>query len=480
MDLCWLVFFPGRPSAGDWRREDAASRIANAALTHNSDCYIFFEDRTCIMLEPQLLQEWNGTEAMYRELSRAVVADNRIVGARFLNERVGLEEALHGLLARVLVDVQVVLDFREAGHMALGGFETRAMGAGTKALCVIGGVRDVRERETEVLTALCARLNVGMLKVSLGERPELTSKCIKAVGEMNRGGYFSKAVAHLLQDCGSRPVQHTRTRLHLIVLIPAGTSLREFLGQPWTATILVDAFVSSHGIYSNTWLSFRSTTGEALTITSPGGQCLRAADAISFLQDKLEHSRAQRTLEELICAPSIRGQPPQRVLVADETRPVLQPSNEALAREARAVPVTVIFTHAAHAEHALAACQASGVNFHHWAAMGGFSSGLAYANVLHSSGLLAPALAVPLSSRRLAPKAQPSCPTVSLSSRLPPNQRPKGAPKLAPWATSQSEEVASTSKAASSASQGEALDPAPTSDPSDTEPTIDAASSGER
>ena len=180
MDLCWLVFFPGRPSAGDWRREDAASRIANAALTHNSDCYIFFEDRTCIMLEPQLLQEWNGTEAMYRELSRAVVADNRIVGARFLNERVGLEEALHGLLARVLVDVQVVLDFREAGHMALGGFETRAMGAGTKALCVIGGVRDVRERETEVLTALCARLNVGMLKVSLGERPELTSKCIKA------------------------------------------------------------------------------------------------------------------------------------------------------------------------------------------------------------------------------------------------------------------------------------------------------------
>ena len=53
-----------------------------------------------------------------------------------------------------------------------------------------------------------------------------------------------------------------------------------------------------------------------------------------------------------------------------------------------------------------------GIVYHAHASMGGPQSGMAYANMLHNSGLLAPALAFPLPRR--IPKPRQLCPTVSV------------------------------------------------------------------
>ncbi|CAK9056352.1 unnamed protein product [Durusdinium trenchii] len=441
MKLQWLVFFSGSPSRGDWKRVDAASRIVRAALSCNSQCHLVFEDRTCISIEPHfLLGVWTGTEAHYFELIQSIVKGETYPGVLLQgnSSRMALKECLSTLIIQQMPNIDVALDFREDGAMVLGGFgEQRPPSRPTAALCVIGGVRDIHQREHDVLNTICEQLQKPQLSVSLGSKAELTSKCIKAVGEMNRSVHFGNAVSSLLAKTRDPPphAPSRRPHLHLIVLTPGGLTLSEFVERPGTATMVVDAFIHSHGIYSNTWLSILSLKGESLTIQAPG-KCLAEADATDFLKEKLRRN-VPRNLEETL---RDGKQHLQRALVVDEERPGLQMFDSVASPEDMKVPVVVIFTNnREEREKTLDALGAAGIVFHGQASMGGLGPGLAYANMLHNSALLAPVLKAPL-ARRPAPKPlQPSCPTVSLSSRVPAHERPKGVRRLAPWATKQPE-----------------------------------------
>lgn len=95
--------------------------------------------------------------------------------------------------------------------------------------------------------------------------------------------------------------------------------------------------------------------------------------------------------------------------------------------------VAIFTNNAEEREAALDALRAAGVSFHMVAAMGGTASGLAYANMLHNSDLLGPSLVASM-PRRPSKAQPPSCPSISLSSRIPAHMRPKGGGRLAPWA----------------------------------------------
>ena len=83
----------------------------------------------------------------------------------------------------MLKGVDIMLDFCEDGAMVLGRFEDQTQSgrafAGS-ALCVIGGVKDIDDREHDALNKACEMLKKPKLSVSLGKKAELTSKCVKA------------------------------------------------------------------------------------------------------------------------------------------------------------------------------------------------------------------------------------------------------------------------------------------------------------
>ena len=177
MDLQWLVFFPGRPSRDDWRRVDASARIARAALQRGSICHIIFEDRISISLSPAFLGEgraWDGHESSYQRLLKNIANGERVPDASFKPK-----SHLAEFLREMLRPVDVALDFRENGALVMGLYQEGSIRP-RSALCVIGGVKDLHEEETKVLTQVCKDLNKTRLCVSLGSQAELTSKCTKA------------------------------------------------------------------------------------------------------------------------------------------------------------------------------------------------------------------------------------------------------------------------------------------------------------
>ena len=175
MELEWLVFFPGKPSRNDWKRLDASARIVRAGLQRGSVCHLLFEDRICISLSPDFLGgTWDGTEASYERLLKKIVSATPTGGASF-KPRGNLPD----ILREMLRPVDVALDFRERGAMMLG-LHQEGSARPRRALCVIGGVKDLTDEETGALIGACAELRKRRLCVSLGLQAELTSKCMKA------------------------------------------------------------------------------------------------------------------------------------------------------------------------------------------------------------------------------------------------------------------------------------------------------------
>eukprot|EP00930_Biecheleria_cincta_P074328 TRINITY_DN6153_c0_g1_i1.p1 TRINITY_DN6153_c0_g1~~TRINITY_DN6153_c0_g1_i1.p1 ORF type:complete len:1108 (-),score=243.64 TRINITY_DN6153_c0_g1_i1:100-3072(-) len=318
-----------------------------------------------------------------------------------------------------------------------------------RTLCVIGGVKEPTVREREVVEELCSELRLAHCVCSLGLQPELTSKCMKAVGVMNAGRLFARSLRRVMAKAAPSEqlslARRVRPHLHLIVELPATTTLNEFVVCPAAATLLVDAFVNSHGIYRQTALSLMSRQGEVLTMHAPG-KCLAEADALQFLQERLRGRRSERaSLQELLLESSRHRQ--LRVLIADDSRPPFVQQPLASAAQCAEVGAAVLFLAgpAGDEERVLSACSAAGVQLHGHASLGGVFAGLAYANILHSAGLLAPSLCLPVPSpRQRARRTAPTCPTTSRPSNAhppaagrPSNAHPPaaGQRRPAPWAT---------------------------------------------
>lgn len=161
---------------------DAASRIVRAALSHESPIHLVFDDKTSVSFEPSFLGAWNGKEDHYVTLVQSIVKGDACAGAVHRPRTMRLDDCLFAFRP-ILRDVDAVLDFSEHGTMAFGTFPT--MTATKSALCVIGGVKDILLREHEVLRGMCEELRKPQLSISLGCKPGLTSKCIKAGGKRN-------------------------------------------------------------------------------------------------------------------------------------------------------------------------------------------------------------------------------------------------------------------------------------------------------
>ena len=198
MKLQWLVFFPGRPSSNDWKRMDAASRIVRAALSHESPCHLIFDDKTAVSFEAGFLGAWNGKEDHFVTLLQSMLKGEAFAGALHRPRTTTLRDCLLAFRP-ILGDVDAVLDFSEHGTMAFGSFPKTT--ATKSALCVIGGVKDIFQREHELLSEMCKELQKPQLSISLGCKPELTSKCIKA-------GSFTPRYCVMHRFAMPRPWQH--------------------------------------------------------------------------------------------------------------------------------------------------------------------------------------------------------------------------------------------------------------------------------
>lgn len=211
-------------------------------------------------MEPEFLKVWSGAESHYCDLIQAVARGEEYQGVSHqpYNRYVPASDTLSMMVHKMLESVDVMLDFCENGSMVLGRLDdVQTTGQSpASALCVIGGVKDIEDSEHAILNDICEKLNKTKRSVSLGIRPELTSKCVKAVGEMNRSSKFSKAVSQLVQKGLPPPPpqqkQTPRPHLHFIVVVPATTTLVEFIERPGIPTMLVDAFINSHGVYVDT------------------------------------------------------------------------------------------------------------------------------------------------------------------------------------------------------------------------------------
>ena len=237
MKLSWLVFFSGSPSRGDWKRIDAASRIVRAALSHQSDIHLVFEDKTCISVEPEFLGVWTGTEAHYFELMESLVKGQSHQGVLLQPfNRKTLKESLSALIEQ-MPNIDVVLDFREDGHSVMCSFEQKEQKAPrpvTGALCVIGGVRDIHAREHDVLNSLCQQMKKPQVSVSLGAKAELTSKCIKATNVLTSSDYACTTYPYYIIFYYTNMRSYAMSELCKSCLHSACTKAVEWISTVWT------------------------------------------------------------------------------------------------------------------------------------------------------------------------------------------------------------------------------------------------------
>ena len=149
-------------------------------------------------MEPEFLKVWSGAESHYCELIQAIARGEEYQGVSHqpYNRYVPASDTLSTMVHKMLESVDVMLDFCENGSMVLGRLDdVQTTGQSpASALCVIGGVKDIEDSEHAILNDICEKLKKTKRSVSLGIRPELTSKCVKARLEAD---YFFMYMLHV-------------------------------------------------------------------------------------------------------------------------------------------------------------------------------------------------------------------------------------------------------------------------------------------
>jgi len=430
-DLEWLVLSRGCPARRGWlhqTRVDALARIARAALTDGSPCHLLFEDCTLLSLTPGFLgegQAWGGIAEASEErllvLLTLLSEGSQIPGACWNAPRPRwqcLTELITGRFG-------LLLDFRENGQPLLqcGGassvlHEDAEVSVSEwplpRTLCVIGGVRDALSGEERDLELACPELWAQRRTVSLGNVPELTSKCIKAVGALCRGGRFGCAVRRISAGGWEAPVQpdvspptilHTRPPMHIIV--KTQMVLADFISCPMAAPLVVDVFRASGDSQRRTLLTILGAEGDGITLHK-AGRCLAEADALYDLRCQLAVKRRMDLKKVLLDGQHLFRSDVRhlRVLHADESMPLLAPTcGPGEVTGLPAATAAVIFGSPTDSLVIGSTCAALGVGAYARAGTGGILRGPAYTCILHTAGLLLPAITEP------PPAGLPQCPT---------------------------------------------------------------------
>lgn len=430
VEVEWLVLCRGYPARHGWThqtRVDALARIARAALSDDSPCHLLFEDCTLLSLSPSFAgagrpwgEVFEASEKRFFDLLMQLSRGTYIPGAQWNPPR----PRQHCFRDLIVGRFGLIMEFREYGNFLLGhslaSSGPGAEGAGRplpRTLCVIGGVRDAFQSEERALEEASPDLWARRCTVSLGLVPELTSKCIKAISSLHGGCYLEEAIRRCLVEGApapalpvvgnigaTSPLSH-RPPLHIVV--KCSSSLSDFVVSPVAATMVVDVFRASCDSHKRTMLTLLGAEGDALTLHQ-AGKCLAESDAIEELERQLPNKRRADLKQVLLDGQnSFRSEPRQvRVLHADESLPVLAPAPLHAVVPGVRDTVAVIFGSAADATAIRCACSAIRVRAYVRAGTGGLLQGPAYACILHSAGLLSPALTSP------PPTGEPWCPTV--------------------------------------------------------------------
>eukprot|EP00930_Biecheleria_cincta_P077961 TRINITY_DN65303_c0_g1_i1.p1 TRINITY_DN65303_c0_g1~~TRINITY_DN65303_c0_g1_i1.p1 ORF type:complete len:583 (-),score=129.76 TRINITY_DN65303_c0_g1_i1:161-1885(-) len=420
MAPAWLVVCRDSPGRGRWIRPDALSRISRAALEARSTLFLLFEDRILICLQPGF-STWRRQEELLQRLER-LIAGEAVTGA-VLSPAQSLARHMDEILTHD-GGFQQILRFQEGGDFLFGGASKaipdsclKFSSKSCRTLCVIGGVRDMHPSEVKALENAAAHFNLSTRIVSFGNKPELTSKYMKAVAAMDAAQCFEAAVCGCEgKVCPVHKDESHQAPLHIVYALEKGVNLADFISEPLAVSMLVDTFMSSHGKLSHARLTFISKKNEVLSLEKPCAKFLREENALSFLQEQYKIFAQQASLDKVLRY-RVRGisfgpQREFRILHADETALPLAPlqARVVVTPGKVAPPVAVVLASAADAAWVRAAAAVASATVYERASLGTCSGAAAYASILNHEGLLAAAI-----SRAHAGFACPTRKVTSLS-----------------------------------------------------------------
>lgn len=416
----YLMLCAGHPWNGSGTRGtrvDALARIARAALASFQTAHLLFEDGTLLTLTPEFLgkgRPWGdhlqeASERRFRE-----TLEDLLAGCRYQGATLRAPETLRKRVRSLLTDrrgkarFRLVLALHEDGcplwsamegpQVGKGYSNTALLSAEPARVCVLlGGVRDSSDEEELAIQNTCEELRIPYKAVSLGQTPELTSKCIKAIEAADTIGFLAEA----LDCCASNEWQpapkpnrppHARAPFHVVAVLDV--PLRDFVIRPEAANLLVDIFRGSHHSYNKAALSLLDTEGAALTIHNRDMEhILRERNALIGLRGLLRYAR-YAGLEQVLRSEHQRFSRKSggRLLVLhmDESAPPLARAQASSGDTTGADTVAVIIVFGCTPELA-DAIESVCLELYVFAraAVGHPSVGLAFVSMLQNEGLLA-------------------------------------------------------------------------------------------
>jgi len=314
----YLIFFRGRPWSDTWPgqvRVDALARVARSVLAAQQTLHVVFDDGTTITFNPGHDCLATAPEHAYDYELGVLLANSRQehgVAFRCGGAVVRHARGLHAATVQILTSgrerrplFSIVLMLRETGSLLWRPVQEktrRSLCAGSnffstgRLLLVLGGVKDMPWKAEQAILQVCEKIGMPLEHVSLGQIPELTSKCIKAVEAAASSGIFFAALAQtsaerwpvLSPPRGARSGQ----ALHVVVVLDGSTPLQFFVRTTAAANLLLDTFQGSHFRYKRSLLSLVDMWGSTLTVQCPQGALLRQDDASAFWQCSLSHAQS--------------------------------------------------------------------------------------------------------------------------------------------------------------------------------------------
>jgi len=396
----WLVTLRGNTStlSGAWLRPDALNRIARASLEQGSPIFMLFEDRVLIYLEPAAFGTWQTQGDLVERLVRLVAGED-VPGAK-LWPRQRLEKHMETVL-NFGQGVQQILQFKENGSFLLGSKSmastNQASSHSLRTLCVIGGVRDVKDDEQSALEKEAAKANLEIKAVSFGCKPHLTSKVMKAFAVM-RNHWRSTAIASDFggQQCPEHADQSHEAVVHFVYRVTKHAKLKDFIQEPAALRLFIDTFKVSHGLSERSRLTIMDEDNEVLSFEQPrnGARFLEEIPGLQYLQQQYQARKTRASLDKVLGFPVNGMLRSSRMCVvhADEAASPLPCEGVPAAGPSESRAVVVVIAPAAEASMIQAAARSAFAYTAARASLGSPDAVVAYATMLNHEGLLAPAV----------------------------------------------------------------------------------------
>jgi hypothetical protein len=402
--IAWLVCHVGK--WGELGRIDALARTLRAGLSKGSTVHILHADGVMLTLRPDFLgheKPWGSpnkesSEVQLRALLQQIYDGKTVQGAtlHWKPERWSYTHQIRAMMEFAVNGCTEVWRLCEEGEQLLchGTPRTPQRVAGS-LLVVLGGVRDMKYKEKEVLAEICQARKLALCTKSLGHTPELTSKCIKYLQVSNELSFLG--CGHVANATGA--MKPATSPLHAVVYL--NNALHEYIQSPAAAHLLVDMFMSSHARCEATSLSLVGKDSKVLTLRDASRQRTvlmpkilgtgSEVDTLGFLAEAYRRQAlVYQGLRELILEelqPFRNSLAQLHLLHADGNAPSLNRIAGMNHVCNAAVPVAVVF--APLRLRSEIDGMAADVAAHAHTSIGHWSSSAAFVRIMHNANLMA-------------------------------------------------------------------------------------------